>query len=52
MKTASQISELTSKEIIFYGKTELGSLGGVELIGPDGTVENITIYFGPAPDEE
>jgi hypothetical protein len=50
--TVGQTSELASKEIIFYGKTELGGLVEAELIGPDGTPEDIAFHFGPAPDPE
>ena len=47
-----QTSEIASKEVIFYGKTELGGLIEAQLVGPNGTLEDITIHFGPAPDEE
>jgi hypothetical protein len=40
-----------TSEIIFYGKVELGGLVEIELAGPDGTVEDIALHFGPAPDE-
>ncbi len=48
----AQTSEIASKEIIFYGKTELGGLIEAQLVGPDNTLEDITIHFGPAPEEE
>jgi hypothetical protein len=49
---ANQTSQIASREIIFYGKVELGSLVEAQFEGPDGTVEDITIHFGPTPDEE
>lgn len=49
---AGQTSMLASTETIFYGKTELGGLVEAELIGPDGTLEDIALHFGPAPEEE
>jgi hypothetical protein len=46
-----QTSETASREIIFYGKTELGGLVEAEFVGPDGTTEDLSLFFGPAPDE-
>lgn len=48
--TAGQISEIESKEVIFYGTTEIGGLVEAMLEGPDGTSEAIAFYFGPTPD--
>lgn len=48
--TTGQISEIASKEIIFYGETEIGGLVEAKLEGPDGTLEDIAFYFGPAPE--
>ena len=50
--TANQTSQTASREIIFYGKTELGGLIEAQFEGPDGTLEDIAFHFGPAPDEE
>lgn len=50
--TVAQTSEIASKEIIFYGKTELGGFVEAEFVGPDGTLEDIAFHFGPAPDPE
>lgn len=50
--TVSQTSEIASKEIIFYGKSELGGLVEAQFTGPDGTVEDIAFHFGPAPEAE
>jgi hypothetical protein len=49
---ADQTSETASREIIFYGKTELGGLVEAQFTGPDGTVEDIAFHFGPAPESE
>lgn len=48
--TSGQISEIASKEVIFYGKTEIGGLIEAQIEGPDGTLEDIAFYFGPAPE--
>jgi len=50
--TAGQTSETASRDIIFYGITELGGLIEAQLTGPDGNVEDFAFHFGPAPDEE
>lgn len=50
--TAAQTSEIASKEVIFYGKSELGGLVEAQFTGPDGTVEDIAIHFGSAPDDQ
>lgn len=50
--TVGQTSEIASKEVIFYGKSELGGLVEAQFTGPDGTVEDITFHFGPAPEAE
>jgi hypothetical protein len=50
--TDSQTSETASRDIIFYGKTELGGLVEAQLTGPDGNVEDFAFHFGPAPDAE
>jgi len=50
--TAAQTSEIASKEVIFYGKSELGGLVEARFTGPDGTVEDIAFHFGPAPEAE
>lgn len=47
---ANQISEIASREIIFYGQTELGGMVEARLTGPDGTTEDIAFYFGPVPE--
>lgn len=48
--TTEQMSAIASKEVIFYGEVELGGLVEAQLEGPDGTLEDIAFYFGPAPD--
>lgn len=48
--TTEQISEIESKEVIFYGTTEIGGLVEAVLEAPDGTPEDIAFYFGPAPE--
>lgn len=48
--TTEQISEIESKKVIFYGRTEIGGLVEAVLEGPDGTPEDIAFYFGPAPE--
>lgn len=48
--TAGQMSEIASKEVIFYGKIEIGGLVEAQLEGPDDTLEDIAFYFGPAPE--
>lgn len=50
--TVAQTSEIASKEVIFYGKSELGGLVEAQFTGPDGTVEDIAFHFGPAPEAE
>ncbi|WPJ94280.1 hypothetical protein SH580_12625 [Coraliomargarita algicola] len=45
-----QTSETASREIIFYGKTELGGLVEAQLTGPDGNLEDFAFHFGPAPE--
>jgi hypothetical protein len=50
--TVSQTSEIASKEIIFYGKSELGGLVEAQFTGPDGTLEAIAFHFGPAPEAD
>ncbi|MDQ8208510.1 hypothetical protein QEH52_13380 [Coraliomargarita sp. SDUM461003] len=47
-----QTSETASRDILFYGKTELGGLVEAQLTGPDGNVEDFVFHFGPAPDAE
>lgn len=41
-----------STELIFLGQVELGGIVEVELEGPDGTVEDIALHFGPTPEAE
>jgi hypothetical protein len=48
--TTGQISEIASKKVIFYGKTEIGGLVEAQLEGPDGTLEEIAFFFGPVPE--
>jgi Flp pilus assembly secretin CpaC len=50
--TSGEISEIASKETIFYGKTELGGIVEAQMTGGDGTPETIAFHFGPAPDAE
>ena len=48
--TDGQTSETASRDIIFYGKTELGGLVEAQLTGPDGNVEDFAFHFGPTPE--
>ncbi|TVP78343.1 MAG: hypothetical protein EA353_08540 [Puniceicoccaceae bacterium] len=48
--TAGQMSEIASKEVRFFGETELGGRVEAQFEGPDGTIEDIAFHFGPAPD--
>jgi hypothetical protein len=50
--TSGQISEIASREILFYGQTELGGLVEAEMTGADGTFETIAFHFGPSPEAE
>jgi hypothetical protein len=50
--TDGQNSETASRDIIFYGETELGGFVEVQLTGPDGNLEDFAFHFGPAPEAE
>jgi hypothetical protein len=47
-----QTSEVASKEVRFYGQTELGGLVEAEMVAADGTQETIAFHFGPAPESD
>lgn len=50
--TAGGATRTKSSEITFHGTIGLGGIVEVSLEGPDGTVEDVVIHFGPTPDPE